>query len=150
MSMGSMRDGSASPIAAHDLPHEGTRKRDKMSKKGKKALQKMADLPAHLLQFQKQMEADQAKWGPLYERVQDEFTSLCSSVKKRERAFKRNIAKQKLEIARLSIELTKSDRQAQKAQLEEFSSCFMRKLWCLEMVSFIKVLEGILSQFCGL
>ena len=26
---------------------------------------------------------------------------------------------------------------------EEFSSCFMRKLWWLEMVNFIEVLEGI-------
>ena len=28
-------------------------------------------------------------------------------------------------------------------QLEEFSSCFMRKLWWLEMVNFIEVLEDI-------
>ena len=27
--------------------------------------------------------------------------------------------------------------------LEEFSSCFMRKLWWLEMVNFIEVLEDI-------
>ena len=30
-----------------------------------------------------------------------------------------------------------------KAGLEEFSRCFMRKLWWLEMVNFIKVLEDI-------
>ena len=29
------------------------------------------------------------------------------------------------------------------AELEEFSSCFMRKLWWLEMVNFIEVLEDI-------
>ena len=28
-------------------------------------------------------------------------------------------------------------------QLEEFYAVFMRKLWCLEMVNFIEVLEGI-------
>ena len=28
-------------------------------------------------------------------------------------------------------------------RFEEFSSCFMRKLWWLEMVNFIEVLEGI-------
>ena len=29
------------------------------------------------------------------------------------------------------------------AELEEFSRCFMRKLWWLEMVNFIEVLEDI-------
>ena len=29
------------------------------------------------------------------------------------------------------------------SRLEEFSSCFMRKLWWLEMVNFIEVLEDI-------
>ena len=28
-------------------------------------------------------------------------------------------------------------------EFEEFSSCFMRKLWWLEMVNFIEVLEDI-------
>ena len=31
----------------------------------------------------------------------------------------------------------------QKQLLEEFSNCFMRKLWWLEMVNFIEVLEDI-------
>ena len=31
----------------------------------------------------------------------------------------------------------------QTEMLEEFSRCFMRKLWWLEMVNFIEVLEGI-------
>ncbi len=39
--------------------------------------------------------------------------------------------------------MDKISRTADARLLEEFSSCFMRKLWWLEMVNFFEVLDGI-------
>ena len=48
-----------------------------------------------------------------------------------------------LRPSRFSRRATAFARKLLRAWLEEFSSCFMRKLWCLEMVNFIEVLEDI-------